>query len=237
MDENGVDHSVLLQGGNYGFHNHYTAEAAAKYPERFTAVGSLDPYSLYAMDIFDNLTDNLKMRAIKFELSTEWGLTGYHKDLRLDGQEFAPILKKADEKSLTVVIDMGTMKMSSFDIDGLKNIVNTYKNITFVMTHCFFPCNDGNNEKRLSYARELVSDRFIFDFSNVSIETQSEFLKNMKKTVGAEHMMWGTDLPGTLCGFSYVQLIERVTKSDIFTPSELPLVMCEKAKRVYLENR
>ena len=30
MDENGVDHSVLLQGGNYGFHNHYYSEVVSQ---------------------------------------------------------------------------------------------------------------------------------------------------------------------------------------------------------------
>jgi predicted TIM-barrel fold metal-dependent hydrolase len=39
MEEGGIDHAVLLQGGNYGFHNDYMAEAASKYPEKLTAVG------------------------------------------------------------------------------------------------------------------------------------------------------------------------------------------------------
>ena len=30
MDESDIDHAVLLQGGNYGFHNDYMAEAARK---------------------------------------------------------------------------------------------------------------------------------------------------------------------------------------------------------------
>ena len=54
MDEGGIDRSVLLQGGNYGFHNDYMAEAASKYPERLTAVGAIDPYAVYADEIFNN---------------------------------------------------------------------------------------------------------------------------------------------------------------------------------------
>ena len=236
MDENGVDHSVLLQGGNYGFHNHYYAEVAEKYPDRFTAVGAVDPYARYAGQIFDHLTDELGFRAIKLELSTEWGLTGYHPNLRIDGEEMGYLFKKADEKALTVVLDMGPVAMSSFDAEALIRIVDKYPRVTFVMTHCFFPCNDGKNEMRLEYAKRLSSDNFVFDFANVNIEDQSEFLKKMKATVGADKMMWGTDLPGILCGFTYLQLIERVTKRDIFNKDELVAVMGENAKRIYLNK-
>ena len=234
MNENGVDHSVLLQGGNYGFHNDYMAEAAAKYPERLTAVGTVDPCALYAEQIFDNLVSRYNFKALKFEISSEWGLSGYHKDLKLTDECFSRLFEKADALGLTVTLDMGTIAMSSFDFEGFKKVTERYRNILFVMSHCFFPNKDGKNEMRLELAKSLTGDNFAMDFANIDVIAQAEYLKNLKNVIGAERMLWGTDLPGVLCRFTYKQLIDRVAESGAFTPSELKLVMGENARRVYL---
>lgn len=235
MNENDVDHAILLQGGNYGFHNDYLAESAAKYPEKLTAVGAIDPYALYADKIFDNLIERYRFKALKFEISSEWGLSGFHRDLKLTDEAFCSLLEKADALGLTVAIDMGTMAMSSFDFEGFKTIVERYRNVLFVMTHCFFPNNDGKNEMRIEFAKSLTGDNFVMDFANLSLETQADYLRSLKNVIGAERMLWGTDIPGVLCRFTYRQLIERVEASGIFTKTELPLVMGENAKRVYLK--
>lgn len=235
MNENDVDHAILLQGGNYGFHNDYMAESAAKYPEKLTAVGAIDPYALYADKIFDNLIERYRFKALKFEISSEWGLSGFHRDLKLTDEAFCRLLEKADAFGLTVAIDMGTMAMSSFDFEGFKTIVERYRNVLFVMTHCFFPNNDGKNEMRMEFAKSLTGDNFVMDFANLSLETQADYLRSLKNVIGAERMLWGTDIPGVLCRFTYKQLIERVEASGIFTKTELPLVMGENAKRVYLK--
>ncbi len=235
MDENGIDHAVLLQGGNYGFHNDYMAESAAKYPEKLTAVGAIDPYALYADKIFDNLIERYRFKALKFEISSEWGLSGFHSDLKLTDEAFCHLLEKADALGLTVAIDMGTMSMPSFDFEGFKTIVERYRNVLFVMTHCFFPNNDGKNEMRLEFAKSLTGDNFVMDFANLSLESQADYLRSLKKVIGAERMLWGTDIPGVLCKFTYKQLIDRVEESGIFTKAELPQVMGENAKRVYLK--
>ena len=235
MDEAGVDRAVLLQGGNYGFHNDYMAEAAAKYPDRLTAVGAIDPYALYAEDIFDNLVSRYNFKALKFEISSEWGLSGFHRELKLTDECFSRLFDKADALGMTVTIDMGTMAMSSFDFEGFKSVSEKYKNILFVMCHCFFPNNDGKNDMRLDFARSLTGDNVVFDFANVSLETQGEYLKQLKNAICAERMLWGTDLPGVLCRFTYRQLIDRVADCGIFTKAELPLVMGENAKKVYLK--
>ena len=235
MEENGVDHAVLLQGGNYGFHNDYMASCAAKYPEKLTAVGTLDPYALYAEKIFDNLIESYNFKALKFELSSEWGLSGYHPDLKINDEAFARLLRRADALGLTVAFDMGQKKMSSFDFDAFLELTETYRNTLFVMTHSFFPCNDGQNEERLEMAKKLTGDNFVLDFANIDVIGQAEYLKALKNIIGADRMLWGTDLPGVFLRMTYRQLIDRVAESGVFTESEMPLVMGENARRVYLK--
>ena len=235
MDESGVDHAVLLQGGNYGFHNDYMAEMAAKYPEKLTAVGAIDPYAIYAEDIFDNLINKYNFKALKFEISSEWGLSGFHRDLKINDASFERLLQKANEIGLTVAFDMGTMAMPSFDFDSFKELTEKYSNVLFVMTHSLFPRNDGNNEKRLEMAKSLTGDNFVMDFANLDVVGQAKYLKELKNIIGAERMLWGTDVPGVLGHASYKMLMDRVKESGVFEENELPLVMGENAKRVYLK--
>ena len=51
MDENGVEKAVLLQGNYLGFQNLYSFEAQRKYPDRFKAAASYDPFSRRKEDI------------------------------------------------------------------------------------------------------------------------------------------------------------------------------------------
>ena len=88
---------------------------------------------------------------------------------------------------------------------------------------------------RLDFARSLTGENFVMDFANLDVIAQAEYLKDLKNIIGAERMIWGTDIPGVLCRTSYRELIDRVGESGIFTASELPLVMGENAKRVYLK--
>ena len=242
MEENDIEHAVLLQGGNYGFHNDYCAEQAKLHPDKFTAVGTIDPYAFYKDKILSHFVNDLGFKALKFEISQEWGMTGYHPELRLDNEYFAPILDVADELGMTIVIDMGFMGTGSFKIDPLKNISKRYRNITFVMTHCFFPHNDGNNDKRLGWMKELVSDKFVFDIANLPplvlpepypYNTQLDFIKKAKTILGADHIIWGTDVPGVLRNFTYRQLADYLIESGIFNDNELKLIMHDNAIRVY----
>ena len=242
MKENGVDHAVLLQGGNYGFHNDYAAEAAKKYPDKFTAVCTLDPYSICALEILENFVNRYGIRALKFEISSTWGLSGYHPGMRLDDPRFAPLFSRANELGMTIVIDMGFMGTDSFQIEPLHNLLRDYHRLRFVMTHCFFPNNDGRNEERLSHMRNLVCDRFVFDIANLPpmvwpepypYPSQQAFLRRAKEILGAERMIWGTDVPGILNRFTYSQLLNYVAESDIFTQRELEYVFAKTAIDLY----
>lgn len=241
MEEAGIDHAVLLQGGNYGFHNDYCAEVARQYPEKFTAIATVDPYAFYAQEILDHLIGDYGMRGLKFELSQTWGMTGYHADAKLDGPVFAKVLERAEKENMTVTIDMGPVSASSFDPEGMINAAKRYPGIQFIFCHCCFPCDDGQNGLRLEWMGRMREAGILFDISNLLAVWPEEppfpkkhaFLKEVKAVVGAERMIWGTDVPGILRKFTYKQLMAMITDSGAFTPEELTLVMGENARSVY----
>ncbi len=239
MDETGIDHAVLLQGGNYGFHNDYTAEAARKWPDRFTAAGTADPYAAYALDIVRHLHRDLGVHVLKFEISESWGLTGYHPALRLDGEELARLFAYADDNGLTVTLDMGPMGTASFQIDALRRVSRTYRQVTWVMTHCFFPKNDGRNPDRLAWMRELAGENFYFDIANLPLfgagpypyPAVQAFVREAAQAVTPQRLIWGTDIPGVLMSRSYGDLLGYL--DGVLPPEDLAAIRGGSARRAY----
>jgi predicted TIM-barrel fold metal-dependent hydrolase len=107
MDEHDVQKAVLLQGSYYGFQNNYTAEAIAKYPDRFTGAATYDPFCLQKDRIIERLFGELGFHIVKFEVSTGSGLMSYHGMVDLDGEMMHEAYRNARERNLIFVIDIG----------------------------------------------------------------------------------------------------------------------------------
>jgi predicted TIM-barrel fold metal-dependent hydrolase len=241
LDAHHVEKAVLLQGHFYGFQNDYVKEAVEKYPTRLIGSGILDPYCVNAAEILQYLLDDLGYRILKFEFSTGAGLMGYHPDFKIDGPEMKLIWTTAAERELVVVLDPGSVGMPSFQIDGMANVVKRFPKVRLVVTHLLAPPM-GSDASLFPALRTLKHDRIWFDLSalpwNVSPEaypypTSVKYIAEAKRIVGAEHLIWGTDVPGILTIATYQQLIDFVTTSEVFIGSELDAVMGANAADVY----
>lgn len=241
MDEGGIDHAVLLQGSNYGFHNHYAAETAKAYPDRFTASITVDPYAVYAKDILRHFVDHYGIHILKFELSKAWGLRGYHPELTPDAPVMLPILAQAEERDMTVVIDPGPVEDMTAEAGSLLRLRDTFPDLRLVVAHCFFPKEDGQNRLRLELLEKLAEAELMFDISNHLCLWHIDplcpealvYLRGVKDAVGTKRMIWGTDVPGVLRATNYPEMISVMKKCGLFSPAELNAIMCENAKRVY----
>ena len=175
-------------------------------------------YCAAAADIFKNLTENLGFRVLKFEISAQYGLTGYHPDLAIDGPLFAPHLARAAELGLTVTVDTGVMGTESFQIEGLCHIRDRHPGLTLVVAHTLFPSPvDGRNEERLALLHRLVGENVYFDVANLALHQapQRDYVRAAMDIVGADHMMWGTDCPGVFRKRSYRELVADISNNGI----------------------
>lgn len=236
MDEASIEKAVILQGSNYGFQNSYIASAVKNHPDRLVGVGSFDPYCKWADDILENLTERLGFKALKFELSELFGLTGYHPDLKIDGPIFDRYFSAAEEMGLTVTLDTGDWGTASYQIEGIIRVIKRHPGLRLVVAHTLFPFADGNNPKRLEYIKRLAGENTYFDIANLHSprdNTRYEYIKAAMDIVGANHMMWGTDCPGVFLRHSYKDLIGFVCDCGLFNAAELSCLMHDTAKEVY----
>lgn len=246
MDENGIDKAVLLQGSLNGYQNYYSYQTVKKYPDKFIAAFSVDPFADNAMKIVQRHVEDLGFRAIKFEISQGGGLHGYHQPFRLDT---TPALGKifhflADYPGFVVTVDYGDYTQFSYEPEAIANLAQRYPKLDFVVCHLSFP--NADHLDRLENALQQWQP-----FANISteisaiqdIEGETEFpfprcqkdVALAKKVLGSKRIFWGTDSPWSSTFNSYHDLSTWLEATDIFDQSELEDVMYNNAERIYFK--
>jgi len=240
MRENAVDKAVLLQAPNYGFQNTYVAEVVKTYPDKFVGACAFDPYARQAMELFRHFTDELNYRIVKFEISERWGLSGIHPELSLTSPRFDPVWEWAQRRGVTVVVDTGPRGDVNWRTDTIAQVMRCYPGLRMVVAHALFPCADGCNDMRLRMLEAVAGANCYFDVSNLVSGDEEypypgsqAYLRRLVDLAGADHMMWGSDLPGTLCRSDYRALYSCLADSGVFSAPELARILGGTAEKLY----
>lgn len=244
MDENGVEKAVLLQGNWLGFQNEYTYEAVKKYPKRFAGAGTYDPFCVKVNEIRKHVFGDLGFKIVKFELSNGSGLMANRPPVYLDGAVMNECYAHARDNGLTVVLDIGRPNNPCWQVDAVANAVAKYPQTNFVLCHLLAPQRcDGNLLK--TSLEKLALPNVYFDISSLASNqkpetypypTAIEHLKCAKAAVGADRLMFGSDMPCTLARDSYRRLVDYIVKGNVFTEAELDDVFYNTAQKIYFND-
>lgn len=241
MDENGVEKAVLLQGNWLGFQNEYTHAAVQKYPNRLIGAATYDPFCVNVELIKKHLFDELGFKIVKFELSTGSGLMANRPPVYLDGTVMNGCFAHAREKGLTVVLDIGRPRNPCWQVDALASAISKYPEVNFVICHLLAPQREDKELLREAL-NKLVAPNVYFDISGLThnqkpevypYPTAVEHLKTAKEIVGADRLMFGSDMPSMLARESYQNLVNYVICGGVFTENELEDVFYNTADKVY----
>lgn len=236
----GVERAVLLQGSFYGFQNEYVYEMISKYPDFYLGAGTFDPFCKNADEIYERLTTVLGFRVIKFETSSGGGLMSYHKDFSVY-DTFKKIAQKMDQARQTLVIDIGSPGMASFQTEDVKKLALAYPGLKIVVCHLLAPTL--KDEAELEQALKLLAlDNIWMDLAaipwNVYPETYPyrtgvKYIELAKKYIGTDKIIWGSDLPSPLTRESYENLYTYIIEAGIFTEEELEKVFYKNCLEAY----
>jgi predicted TIM-barrel fold metal-dependent hydrolase len=241
MDSHQVEKAVLLHGSFYGFQNEYAVEASRTYPGRFAAAGTFDPYCLDREALCRRLLHEFGLKILKFEVSSRAGLMSYHQPFELDGPVMEGIWSAMAEAGATLVLDIGSPGMASFQPDAVARVARRFPSLRVVMCHLLAPTlKDG---PALAEALDtLALDNVWFDLAavpwNVAPEpypypTGCEFVLMAKKRLGSGKLMWGSDVPCVLTRETYPRLVDYLLCGEVFTGSEVDAVYRSNALEVF----
>lgn len=243
MNENNVEKAVLLQGQFFGFQNEYTAKAVQKYPDRFVGAGAYDPFCVNAEAVKAHLFKDLGFKIVKWELSSGSGLMAYHPPLDLNGEVMRREYAYAADNGLTVTIDIGRPRNPCWQPDALAKAARDFPQIKFVICHLLAP-QISDNELLKQTLGKLALPNVWFDLAALPANQKPEkypyptavkHLMTAKQVAGAERLLFGSDMPSTLCRDSYAHLKDYITESGVFTEKELESVMYGTADAVYFK--
>ena len=243
MDENGIEKGVLLQGSFYGFGNEYTGETAQKYPDRFIAAGTLDPFCRNAQVIFDRLQSEYDFKAFKFEVSVGGGMMGYHKDFEID-EAVGPYLPQLAKLGRTVVFDIGSADQYSYQPTTIARMAKQFPDLRFVVCHLMAPRQNEDDVLKRSL-ETLALPNVWFDLAAVPFNVAPEkypypsgirYIRMAMDIVGADKLMWGTDMPSVVCYETYEDLKRFIWEVPGITAEELEKIYYTNATEAYSFN-
>jgi predicted TIM-barrel fold metal-dependent hydrolase len=243
MDFAGIGRAVLLQNPLIGTVNDEIAAAIAKYPDRFVGTIQVDPLDPRATEIIRRYAANPRHSVLKFEMSDGWGWSGIHQGLKIGDECFTPIWELAAERNLAVILDSGRPNNAGYQVEAFDRLTSAYPGITFILEHLGGMSRENLHLKDRWYALNRLGQKpnVYLGMAAIGAGLREDFpcrealglLKEAVEMVGAEKILWGSDIPGTLKFYTYPQMAEMVlTYADFLSEAEKDLIMGENALRV-----
>lgn len=241
MDVHGVEKAVILQS-LMSPQNEAVARAVEKYPERLAGAMIVEPV--------DDWEDQMKywrdrgLHAVKFEMRAYTNPAAYP-DISYMDPRMLKIFENAQRLGLTVTIDPAPVDFPVYDPEKLYEAVRRFPDLHFVLCHMGYPRPVDTPELERKWEQMLgvaaLPNCFLdvsampdfFDKEGWPYPTALGLLRKAKETVGAEKLIWGTDISGTLNRATYSQMIEMFYRADCLNEEELDGLFCRNAVRAY----
>ncbi|HOP74483.1 MAG TPA: amidohydrolase family protein [Bacillota bacterium] len=243
MDCAGVSQAVLVQNPLIGTVNQEIAEAIERYPHRFIGSIQVDPMDPGAVETIKKYAVNPKHNILKFEISDGWGWSGIHSGLKLDGDYFKPIWELASEMKLPVILDAGRPNNAGYQLDAIDRITTEYSDVLWILEH-LGGMNQENLHLKDKWQRMIEFGKktnVYLGMAAIGAGLREDYpcyqalglLNESVKKVGADKILWGSDIPGTLKNYTYQQMIEMVSVHATFlSEKEKDLILGENALRI-----
>lgn len=253
LDWSGIDKAVLLTQNVYGYANSYLAECVNRYPDKFVALGSLDPMSKESNNNVEYLITEVGLKGIKLDMGSNLGLLALRPDFKLNDPYLMPIWKLIEKHNATLTIDLGgTFGTPGHQLDEIKSVLEAAPELKLVIAHLGFPpiLDDGGtgHEKQWHELLDLTKsfrvwfDTAIFWFSTLLKDgneqfpypTLQKYFKKCYEQIGASKMIWGTDMPTILLWSTYNQNVEWIKSvtADL-SREEKEAILWKNAAEVY----
>lgn len=198
MDEAGVASSALVQAATcYGYNNTYVADAVAQYPDRFTAVGTMDVLAPDAVEVMKSWIDRgvtgLRMYTggSKLEFDFSW----------LDDPRSFPVWQYAGENGISICVQA---RAPAFPI--VEKIAERFPQTRIILDHLArMDTTDGPPYANAAPLFGLAAKPNIylkvtprsFDLANSGKASPETFFPKLIAEFGANRIAFGSNYPAS----------------------------------------
>jgi predicted TIM-barrel fold metal-dependent hydrolase len=210
----------------------------------------LDPMADNVLDTLQHAAEALHLRALKFECSEGTGILGIYPDIKLDSERFMTIWEQANAYGLTGVIDPGGIGGLGYQIEAIDTASSSFPNMHFVITHIGCPTREVLNDPKKEHRwKEMIAlgqkSNVWFDLSALPYLFQDEdypyptaqhVVKTVYEMIGAERLLWGSDVPGNLSYATYPQLLGVIEHCPFFSEEDKQKIFKHNAIKAFQWN-
>jgi L-fuconolactonase len=197
MTEAGITRSVLVQATTaYGYDNGYVLDSAARWPQRFVAVGTVDPLR---PDAADNLAAVVQDGGLAGVRLFTTGSTVPTQGEWFAAPETGPFWTKAAELGVTVCLQMRLGPAT----EQVHDLLRRFPDVRILLDHMAYPdvtaspAAAGKEVAELAVHPALhlkLTHRTLEPLHAVGTEAAA-FLDPVLSAFGAERIAWGSNVP------------------------------------------
>lgn len=251
MDHAGVDIAVLQNGSLYGKLNKYFSECVNKYPDKFVGLAEanvLNGHSKREISKLQHAIKNLKLKGLYLETISLFfqGILDKYTDKKLD-------IFWREVSDLGISVHWGLSKGTDSAEQYLQKLKmvdawsEKFPDIPLVIVHGLFPIKPFMKNNELNVPKEFLA---LFKHSNISAEIlfpvivgplgwdypypqAQRIVKVLYEEVGAEKLVWGSDMPVVECNCTYKQSLNYLKNyCDFISPKDMDLILGGNAMRI-----
>ena len=184
------------------------------------------------------------LRVIKFEMRA-FTHPACYPDAQYDDPMMSVLFDEAEELGLTITIDPAPVNFPVYNPDALAYVVEHHPNAHFVLCHLGYPMPLENQEQYSRWQAMVSVGSYencwvdvsampdLFDAEGWPYPSALDLIQMVKKEVGADKLIWGSDITGTLNRATYPQMIDMFERDGRFTQEELDQLFYENAAAAY----
>jgi predicted TIM-barrel fold metal-dependent hydrolase len=214
------------------------------HPDRFLGTIQVDPLDPAAVETIRRYSSNPRHSILKFEMSDGWGWSGVHRGLTLEHECFEPIWKIASERGLPIVLDGGRPGNAGYQVECMDRLTDSHPELTFLLEHlgALSPETLPLRERQRALVRIGRKKNVHLGMAALAAGMREswpyrqslEILKEAVDIVGAEKILWGSDIPGTLKLHTYAQMVQLVSDhADFLSEADKDLILGGNALRLF----
>ncbi len=249
MDGLGVDVGVISRAHIYGRLNDYVAGAVRQFPGRFVGAAEIDEWRAHEdsqMAELHRCVKELDMRALYFDGTESYFMTDYQ--TYYDRKEFAPFWQEVAALGIPVLWHVrcrNELSPADFaeELRIFRRFAEQWSNITIVVTHCF-EMSHFEGDRLSDLALEIcrlpnIRLELLFPIMNggrweYPYPEAREIIRQLYDEVGADKMMWGSDMPAVERVCTYRQSLDYLRcHCDFLTPQEMDKILAQNAMKLF----